>query len=991
MPLLALLAAPAAIPAAGPSAKPKAATATPKPGATTPATDNVATVGGVGISGTELDQRTTQALAEYQSHSNSDVPAELKPVVKRQILERLIQHQLLTLEAKRLGMTASDAEAEQVLQRDPFFNEGGAFNTAKYQAVKGGNSPQYRAALEQARSAATIRKLTDQALARAGVDDRAIRARASRGLQRASFDYLALRRSDFNEPGAEPRESEVLDFYRTHAAELKRPDRAELSLLWIQQALSDSTTASSQRLAAWEEAQHRRADSVLAAVRAGTRMEEIGKQFGGLKTHVVALPGNFPSYWRGDPRQSEAVFAATPGTILPSIVPSNPGWLVVRVDAVERAHPARLSEAAPEIRGILRRQRVATRDERELRALYEARRAELRGTAYRVRYAVIDTGPIAVGEPNAADLDHYYRGHLADYSTFNNQTGSVESQPFAAVKGSVRLRWIAERRLELARALAERIADTWSAGRRDEKLERSPGVVALREPGPAPLGAPVDSGAAAAAVTDSVAARQGALGVGVIRGGFGTVVFNLFVKVVNYDPTFEQARATLLGWRDAERARADAAGGQALYERDPRSLAIGKSMFWSSLLIPIPDYLTMKMTHREVEEYQRRHLDRYGAPELVHASHILVSPDDSSPEADARARARADSLLRALKAGENFARLARRFSDDEATRDQGGDLGEFGRGAMLAEFERAAFALGPGEMSGVVTSEAGYHIIRCHEHLPAAVQPLPLMYSNVSSDLALDKADSVSARRADSLFRAIRSPAQARRAAQKLGIDILPFTRPIGAETGGDPHLEAYVRKLETLKPGQLYPGVFYEKGSGYYVTWMDSVTAPVAPTWEEARSRAIERYQRGASQRALEAKRAELDSMSAQGWTLDSLAALRGGLEHATDVGIVANLPFLGPRDLDTLVFRTPGRLKIGEDSHWIVFPARQARLRVIERPDPNPGQLAARVESLRKLAEARALDDYFARLKQRFPVRILDAEMREVVLPPIPEDDSS
>jgi len=251
VPLLALLAAPAAIPAAGPSAKPKAATATPKPGATTPATDNVATVGGVGISGTELDQRTTQALAEYQSHSNSDVPAELKPVVKRQILERLIQHQLLTLEAKRLGMTASDAEAEQVLQRDPFFNEGGAFNTAKYQAVKGGNSPQYRAALEQARSAATIRKLTDQALARAGVDDRAIRARASRGLQRASFDYLALRRSDFNEPGAEPRESEVLDFYRTHAAELKRPDRAELSLLWIQQALSDSTTASSQRLAAW--------------------------------------------------------------------------------------------------------------------------------------------------------------------------------------------------------------------------------------------------------------------------------------------------------------------------------------------------------------------------------------------------------------------------------------------------------------------------------------------------------------------------------------------------------------------------------------------------------------------------------------------------------------------------------------------------------------------------------------------------------------------
>jgi hypothetical protein len=124
----------------------------------------VATVGGIGISGTELDQRTTQALAEYQSHSNSEVPAELKPVVRRQILERLIQHQLLVLEAKRLGMTATDAEAEEILKRDPFFNENGAFNEAKFQAVKSGNSPQYRAALEQARSAASIRKLTDQAL-----------------------------------------------------------------------------------------------------------------------------------------------------------------------------------------------------------------------------------------------------------------------------------------------------------------------------------------------------------------------------------------------------------------------------------------------------------------------------------------------------------------------------------------------------------------------------------------------------------------------------------------------------------------------------------------------------------------------------------------------------------------------------------------------------------------------------------------------------------
>jgi hypothetical protein len=173
-------------------------------------------------------------------------------------------------------------------------------------------------------------------------------------------------------------------------------------------------------------------------------------------------------------------------------------------------------------------------------------------------------------------------------------------------------------------------------------------------------------------------------------------------------------------------------------------------------------------------------------------------------------------------------------------------------------------------------------------------------------------------------------------------------------------------------------------------ISWVDSITAPLPPAWDAARAAALDRYRRGASARAVEAKRAELDSMTAAGWSFDSLTTLWGGLEHVEDANLSTKLPYLGTRDLDTLVFgtRVPARLRIGEASDWIVFPAGLVRLRVVERAAPNPAQLAARIEDERRRTEARQLESYFAVLKRRFPVRILDPELSMVDLPPIPDD---
>ncbi|MDE3010372.1 MAG: SurA N-terminal domain-containing protein [Pseudomonadota bacterium] len=108
---------------------------------------------------------------------------------------------------------------------------------------------------------------------------------------------------------------------------------------------------------------------------------------------------------------------------------------------------------------------------------------------------------------------------------------------------------------------------------------------------------------------------------------------------------------------------------------------------------------------------------RFNTPEERRAAHILISVAATAPEAERKAaKAKAEQVLAEVKAHpDQFARLAEKYSQDPGSAKQGGDLGFFGRGAMVKPFEDAAFALKKGELSEVVQSDFGYHIIRLTE------------------------------------------------------------------------------------------------------------------------------------------------------------------------------------------------------------------------------------------------------------------------------------
>ncbi len=127
----------------------------------------------------------------------------------------------------------------------------------------------------------------------------------------------------------------------------------------------------------------------------------------------------------------------------------------------------------------------------------------------------------------------------------------------------------------------------------------------------------------------------------------------------------------------------------------------------------------------DLEKFYRRHLDQFEILEKVKASHILIKVDEGTDEQiREEKRAFAEKLLEEAKAGKDFAELARINSDDKASAVKGGKLGYFTRGSMVKPFEQAAFNLKPGDISALVETTFGYHIIKVEEYTEPGVRSL---------------------------------------------------------------------------------------------------------------------------------------------------------------------------------------------------------------------------------------------------------------------------
>ena len=144
-------------------------------------------------------------------------------------------------------------------------------------------------------------------------------------------------------------------------------------------------------------------------------------------------------------------------------------------------------------------------------------------------------------------------------------------------------------------------------------------------------------------------------------------------------------------------------------------------------------------TEEDMQLYYKAKQEEFKIPEMVKARHIFVKVEKTaSDEEKKKAKDKAEEILKRVKSGEDFAQLASELSDDKGSKTKGGDLGFFPRGRMVPPFEQAAFSLKPGDISEIVETPFGFHIIKVEEKKESVLEPYDKVKDKVKEKLFTD-------------------------------------------------------------------------------------------------------------------------------------------------------------------------------------------------------------------------------------------------------------
>jgi peptidyl-prolyl cis-trans isomerase SurA len=150
----------------------------------------------------------------------------------------------------------------------------------------------------------------------------------------------------------------------------------------------------------------------------------------------------------------------------------------------------------------------------------------------------------------------------------------------------------------------------------------------------------------------------------------------------------------------------------------------------------------VQVTESEMHDYYTANLAKYSEEESYHARHIFFKTGaKASPDEIQHSKATALAVLADAKAGKDFAELAKRFSEDPAARKDGGDLGSFKKGDMQPELEKTILSLKPGEVSELVSTPIGFHIIKLEARVAGTTKPFESVKSDIEEILYRKKSE----------------------------------------------------------------------------------------------------------------------------------------------------------------------------------------------------------------------------------------------------------
>lgn len=361
----------------------------------------------------------------------------------------------------------------------------------------------------------------------------------------------------------------------------------------------------------------------------------------------------------------------------------------------------------------------------------------------------------------------------------------------------------------------------------------------------------------------------------------------------------------------------------------------------------------------DVQRYYNQHQQEFQTPEQVRVRHILIKvPANADPKTVAAARQKAEDVLKQLKAGGNFAELAKKYSDDPGSKDQGGELGFIQHGATVPEFDKTAFSLQPGQTSGVIQTQFGFHILQVEEKQPAHAKSVDEVHNLIVADLTQQKQAAAAQNYANQL--------QAQ--AQKLGLAKmaqenhlqLVTTDPL-QQHGVVPGLadgSQLLTRAFTMKPGA--PPQAASTGEGYAIFTVVDVIPAHAPTFDAYKSHVLEDFRDQQMAGLLRSSTQQLAVKAKEENSLEKAAKEVGATVKTSDlVDSTGQVPDLGAMATDGSVAFT---LQPGQISGPILTERTGVVMKLLDKQVPTEAEIAAHLDSVRDQLVQQRRDAAFA-----------------------------
>jgi peptidyl-prolyl cis-trans isomerase D len=399
---------------------------------------------------------------------------------------------------------------------------------------------------------------------------------------------------------------------------------------------------------------------------------------------------------------------------------------------------------------------------------------------------------------------------------------------------------------------------------------------------------------------------------------------------------------------------------------------------------------TLQVSDDQLKVRYQQNIQQYQVPNRVHVQHILLMTVSKTDAEVDEIKKKAEDILSQVRKGAKFEDIAKKYSEDPGTKDKGGDLGWLVQGQTVPEFEKVAFSLQKGQISDLVKTQYGFHIIKVVDKETAHTKPFEEVKDSLRPELLRDQVDKQASDTSDQISAAIRK-------SNKTSLDdlanqfklVIGETHPVGAT---DPLLELgnstdVKDAIFRLRAGELSLPIRTDRG--YVVLSLKTVLPAHQATLDEVREKIITDLKREKSAEMARSKAEELVKRAKAGEKFD-VAAKALGLEPKTSDLLARDGSLPGSaasgKQLSAAFNLSAGSvgtpLNLGQN--WLVY-------RVSEKQEPNPADFEKQkreltetvLQSKRYLAFEAFKTALESRLKQEGKLKLMPEKLQSFGAP--------